>query len=381
MVRIGFISTYNCQCGVATYTNYLGNALRDKGNEVMVFAEALRGNQSLDESASTLPYLRCWSREGNLKRLEKAIMRWKPDVVHVQYESALFEKRVQLLMLMNQLHRSGLPVVITFHDIISDKIFAELFSKASCSIVHHEYMARAAKSLGLRQGAVYTIIPHGSREVKYIDPIEAKKTLGIPVEKRVISVFGFVGKYKGHYTLLTLFSSLLEKEPNAFLLFAGGVHPLLPENVENHMEVVKQTIDANKDKMMMTGFILEKDLDTYIAASDVITFPHIVFNACSISGATHTVLGGGKPIVITAFPLYNDLTNDVNCLRFPPTTDMYMLPEIFAKLFESPDLCKKLGYGAKKLAEETSWKNVAAMTMQVYDKVLNDGKVEVKKNE
>jgi hypothetical protein len=50
-------------------------------------------------------------------------------------------------------------------------------------------------------------------------------------------------------------------------------------------------------------------------------------------------------------------------------------------VYDSPDLCKKLGYGAKKLAEETSWKNVAAMTMQVYDKVLNDGKVEVKKNE
>jgi len=368
-MRIAIVSTYKVQCGIATYTDYLGNALRERGHTVLVFAEDLIGNDSLEPDVFTLPFIRCWNRKGNLIRLKDELLKWKPDIIHVQHETALFERKMTFSNLCASLNKE-IPVIITFHIVSTDEYFGKLASRISCTIVHINRMLQELSKSSMSTGSMMTMIPHGSKEVHLIDNLEAKRKVGIPEHKKVVSVFGFVGKYKGHYLLMSILSKMIQLEPDLFLLFAGGIHPIMPENVKHHMDIIKRTSDANPDHVRMTGYIPDSEMDTYISASDIIMFPHIIYAASSISGAVHRVIDSGKPILASTFPLYDDLINGVSCLKLPENLNLYSMPTLISEVLHDDKLMSHIGNGAKKLAEDTSWKVVAEMTEVVYRKVV-----------
>jgi glycosyltransferase involved in cell wall biosynthesis len=144
----------------------------------------------------------------------------------------------------------------------------------------------------------------------------------------------------------------------------------MPENVKHHMDIIKRTSDANPDHVRMTGYIPDSEMDTYISASDIIMFPHIIYAASSISGAVHRVIDSGKPILASTFPLYDDLINGVSCLKLPENLNLYSMPTLISEVLHDDKLMSHIGNGAKKLAEDTSWKVVAEMTEVVYRKVV-----------
>jgi len=183
-MRIGVISTYPpIECGIASYTKYLVEALRPLGNEVYVVspfgAEGKMVFPAFHFADSDLP-----------EKIFHRMSKFTPDIVHIQHEYGLFGDRpgLNFLPLLYKFKLAKIPVIITLHSVYEDFteeqeiILRGLLPAADEIIVHEEYQRAAIlKKIG-RYNNIF-VIPHGVRE---INPIaQSKEKIGLCEEDKI----------------------------------------------------------------------------------------------------------------------------------------------------------------------------------------------------
>ena len=75
-LKVAMITPYGINCGIATYSKYLCDAMRPMVRELRIFAEKADG---ADDNASD-NIVRCWDRAGNYTDMLAAIAGYDPDV-------------------------------------------------------------------------------------------------------------------------------------------------------------------------------------------------------------------------------------------------------------------------------------------------------------
>ncbi len=111
------------QGGVGDYTHRLGQALGVLGAEVHVLTHVDAGGDHLrapDGTQEPVVYPRLGKRGWNLwRQVLRMIDEVKPDVVHIQYQSAAYGLHPAVNLLPSRLHlkHKHLPVAVTFHDL------------------------------------------------------------------------------------------------------------------------------------------------------------------------------------------------------------------------------------------------------------------------
>jgi glycosyltransferase involved in cell wall biosynthesis len=104
-MRIGFVSTYPpIECGIATYTSYLNEALKKIGNETFVVSPLGAHGEGVfpvyrPESTSMPTQIYDISAE------------FTPDIMHIQHEYGLYgpQKGVQVIGLIVMYKLVGIP--------------------------------------------------------------------------------------------------------------------------------------------------------------------------------------------------------------------------------------------------------------------------------
>jgi len=138
------------------------------------------------------------------------------------------------------------------------------------------------------------------------------------------------------------------------LIHAGGLHPVFARGdyLKNLLKDAYRK-GIKPTELMITGFVKEDDISTFFGASDLIVLNYMRGSA-SASGAAHRALSSHRPIVgtddicIGEIPKFEVARGDSKAL-------MIAIKEVLA----SPMMQKELVAKAEKVAEETSWKNIA----------------------
>lgn len=116
MLKLGLLTSWNTQCGIAEYSRYLTGAFQRRDDvEVIVFGSKNYGARKVAEDESyvvptfgVLP----WNNEGDHSLDVEKILAAKLDVLHVQYECVLYNQP----RLKELLEKFQGVKVITFHD-------------------------------------------------------------------------------------------------------------------------------------------------------------------------------------------------------------------------------------------------------------------------
>ncbi len=144
-----------------------------------------------------------------------------------------------------------------------------------------------------------TVIPHFVESRSQIhSPTEAKAALGFGPEK-IITLQGFIYRSKGHATLLNALSLLPEDYK---VIFAGGMAP--------NQDAFKRELDLKikqlrlGDRVTITGYLSEADLELHLAATDLAVCP---FQIASASGSLSTWISMERPILAYALPQIEEL--------------------------------------------------------------------------
>jgi len=366
-MKIGIISSYlPIHCGIATYSSYLIEELRRLRNRVYIVCH--KGGKGLD----CYPAFNYDDPDLPHKAL-KAMMKFSPDLVHIQHEYALFgEKRgMNVIPLVYKFKLSQIPTVITLHTVpkkcdyeeqIIEKALVEI---ADATIVHEQYQRELIIGRVGYQDKIW-VIPHGVREIKPVS--KAKEELGLE-EKKIILLVGYFRRSKNFERVVRIFPKVAESVDDALLLVASGARR--PDDIayqDEFLEFVANSVAKDKIKVLLGPFSQEK-FDLILSSADVAVFTYL---SGAQSGIMAHCLAFAKPTVVSSdVQAMADLVQKTRS-GFVARTNSELAEAIVTILTEK-NLAKEFSDNARRHVEKhVSWQVVASRHMDVYNRILKN---------
>lgn len=359
------ISTFLQKCGISTYTLYLSEALIKSGVSVTVLAEEPFPDESAiaKDMHTNVPYFNCWKRTEFYTRLISESQNY--DIIHIQHQFGLFNNTYAWIKFLKEVKK---PLVLTVHDIVPPNesfstYFNETIHYAKKIIVHTKTCYEVLRSWNCPAEKI-ELIPHGTKIIGVPNKVDARQELKLPENAKIILSWGFLWESKGLLELVNILSEIKKTYPEAMLIHAGGLHPILQKS--SYLSSILKTaikLGLSPKDLMITQWVPEDKVPAWFGASDVIVLNYMRGSA-SASGAAHRAMAGHRPIIKTDDPCVEDIPG-YTVQRF----DVNALYDAILKVLQDEVLQKKLVAQAEAAALETSWHNIALKHKKLYEKL------------
>ena len=245
---------------------------------------------------------------GRFLILLKTVLKQKPDYIHYDWINNYYSRRelwmslfnvpIFLLELFIVKYIIGVKIVWTLHNIYPHDTGAKWLHKFVRSVFGKScYWIRVFSKSSIEAGNTefgipkhkFKIVPEGSYASYYKNDIEkpaARKSLKIPLEKKVFLFLGGIKPYKGIIHLIKTFQK--NKQPDWHLVIAGKSY------YADYLKEVEDVINKDQAISLIEGFVNKDDLQIYFNASDIAVFP---FEKIENSGSVILAMGFKKPVI------------------------------------------------------------------------------------
>jgi glycosyltransferase involved in cell wall biosynthesis len=364
-------------CGIALYIENLVNDL-SKLTELEVFAEILELPQTELEPLNkdiNISFERCWRRYEGFENLEKKIIEYSPDIVHIQFVAGIFNElsfnpNSLFQNFVSNLRKHNIKIVITLHDAPGD------FPNPAQLL--RWYKNLNAKFIGINNEMVgglkrwypnadASVIPIGSIYFKPHNKKEARKILKLNEDDFILTQIGFYGADKGMLEIINVVSQITI--PNFKLVFAGGFHPLASPIYKPYIQnCIKTVIKMGiVNKVNFVGRLLsEEEINLWASATDFLIVNLKSIFGYSGSASIKRTLWAGKPLLIGDDSRLSEFKDGVNCLKISDAN----IAEKITWLYNNKEIQKTIIEGALKYAEETTFDIIAKKHLEVYEECL-----------
>ena len=309
--KIVLVSTWNINCGIATYTKYLFEEL----------------NKVAPNSFMVNPI-----NEGILKH------KIKGGLTHLQHEFGIIPK----------FPRMKGKLIITWHTVSLSKNMVEIIKKieSNYDVVAHIVHSECARHDINTAKDIWTV-PHGSTLIQEMKKDDARRLLGINTYMPIGFMFGFQSGDKNYQRLIDA-----ARKVGIHIMISGAPHRLTNS----------VCLANDRNVTFINRFLTEEEVNLYALASDMLLFDYVAKDHYSVSGAMHRIVGAGRPIICSDIRHFNDLRHDYNCLKFK---NQSRLEECMRNALKDSE---RLGRAAREYAEKTSWEKVAKCHIEIYKK-------------
>lgn len=371
-MKIAYVSTYlPQQCGIATYTDYLIHGIRevDTLSEIKIIAE--QGASPIkQEKFEVIP---CWNREEDY--IEPIISQTKGiDIIHIQHEYGIYKFDDRLPSLLQRLD-INIKKIITIHCIrpaqfsergdIDENFAANIAQLADQVIVHLELQKTILTRLGIPSEKIY-VIPHGT-ELSDEGKEASRKRLGLPMDAKILLMFGFIKKHKCLHIVLESLVEILQRFKNVYLFVAGGPAPSAPQKDKDYAQLIDKKIKElglQKNVIYPNSFFPNEDVPYLFGASDIVLFPYYEEDR-SASGSLHLALGAKKFVIASRIPKFEELKEVCDELLVLPY-NASGIAKIALRLFEDQEFNQYVLDRTEKFRRRTSWCAVARKHLKLY---------------
>lgn len=306
-----------------------------------------------------------------LKKLKKYIKTGKFDVVHFEWFSLPWIEWIYIKSL-----KRYAKIVITVNDVIpfeqrplEMKCLEWIYRSADAILVHtNETLKLFNKTYRTNNyKSVITAAFRDKNDYKKVDKNEARKTLGIPLNKDVVLYFGTVRHSKGLDVLIKAFPEALKINPNLFLLGAGAFHAV---DEKLYKSLVTENI-TNESGKLDFKHIPDGMLPLYFSAADILIVP---YREIYQSGIAQFGLIYDMPIIGSDIPRLGEMVRKgVNGETFK-NEDFKDLAKVMGELSQNKDKLKKYSQSSHDISvTEYSVEERARRTLEAY-KVVVGGK-------
>jgi len=371
-MKIAYVSTYLPQrCGIATYTDYLIHGIQreDPSCEIKIIAE--QGASPLKkEKFEVSP---CWDRNENY--VEPIVSQASgSDTIHIQHEYGIYKFDDRLPSVLQRLDKN-IQKVLTIHCIrpaqfsergaVDENYAARIAQLADKVIVHIPSQKAILTRLGLPTEKI-EVIPHGT-ELSDEDKEFSRQKLKLPLDGKILLMFGFIKKHKCPHIVLEALVELLEKFKDVYLFMAGGLAPSASQKDRDYAEYVGKRITElglQKNVIYPNRFFPNEDVPYLLGASDIALFPYYEEDR-SASGSFHLALGAKKPVIASRIPKFEELRNICDELLVLPY-NASGIAKIAFRLFDDKEFRRYVLHRTEEFREKTSWQAVAKHHLELY---------------
>lgn len=313
--RIGWVSTFNKRCGIATYSKHLIDVLE---MPVVVLAGHADERTAVDDANVK----RCWGegKHDDLENLLAQVDDLNLDLIVVQFNYGFFDLEA-LAIFLHKLIDQGKQVVITLHATLDPphdpekrlEILVPALARCSRILVHSIHDMNRLKAYNLIDNVC--LFPHGV--------VAAQNAIGssnpIPAGKPItIASYGFFLPNKGLPELIEAIHLLRQRQLDYRLLLVNAEFPA---------EISRQLIEKAKGLIkayglgpyveLETRFLSDEESLNKLARADSVIYAYQDTSE-SASGAVRYGLASGKPVITTPIPIFQDISELV--FKTPGTT-------------------------------------------------------------
>lgn len=307
MPKIGWVSTWNTRCGIASYSAHL---VENIPTGVTILAARTDGLTSADEAN----VIRCWDTgdQDYLKELDAAIDRCSIDSLVIQFNYGFFDFE-KFADFVNRQLDSGKSVILTMHatvDPVHDgrkrlEKLKSMLRRCHRILVHAPGDLNRLKALGLVENVA--LFPHGICD--YTAPSRITTVLA-SAEKEVHTVasYGYFLPHKGLLELIDAVALLHKAGKKVRFIMANAEYPV-PESasiIQAAAEKIKN-LGLSDWIEMHTAYLEDEESFAILATADLIVYPYQVTGE-SASGAVRGGLTSGRPVAVTPLSIFDDVS-------------------------------------------------------------------------
>ena len=296
------------RCGIATFTTDLQQAVARASPSTDTCIVAMTDHE---HSYDYPPSVRIQINDARLADYERAANLLNVgayEVVSLQHEFGIFggDAGGHIMALLTRLN---MPIVTTLHTVLSKptpaqyRIFDQIIDVSAKVIVMAEKGSELLRSVYGVSAEKIEVIPHGTPDVPFLEPDEAKATFGF-AGRSVILTFGLLSRSKGIEVMIDAMPAILKRRPDAVYVVLGATHPnLVRDQGEAYREELVARVRAlgiEEHVVFLDRFVDQATLIGFISMCDVYVTPYLN-EAQMTSGTLAYSFGLGKAIVSTPY--------------------------------------------------------------------------------
>ena len=363
------------QCGIATFTTDLSDAIAAEFSEFDCFVVAM--NDAGRQHAYP-PQVRFEIAESDIASYRGAadfLNANRVDVVSVQHEYGIFggEAGNYLLTLLRKLR---MPIVTTVHTILGKPNSMQRRAMNEIARLSRRLVAMRAHGAALLHNVhgvpehKIDIIPHGIPSV----PLTSHSKKQLELEgKSVILTFGLLSPDKGIEHVIDALPVILARYPDTVYVVLGATHPHVKERYgESYRESLErraQRLGVDSSMIFHNRFVSRGELIKFLSAADIYVTPYLKPEQ-STSGTLAYAFGSGKAVISTPYLYARELLADGRGILVP-LRDSQTIARAVVDLLS--DDTKRLAICARAAAHGRSmvWPAVARRYLQSFDRACS----------
>ena len=349
--KIGWVTTWNTKCGIATYSQHLIENM--PGSNPIVFSP--NGQEVIDSKKDSS--IRCWNigKESNdFDAIIKHIEQTGLNTIIVQFNYGFFN-HAELSGFIHTLKERNIVVVMTLHSTVDPakapeenfKLVHMLDALRCCDrlLVHSFADLNRLKALGLEKNV--TLFPHGvlRNEILPLKPQNNKSM-------HVIASYGFCLPHKGLLEIVQAVKILRDQHNPVKLKLVNAEFPV--GESRDLIGELKQYVDEHNLVDLVefyNSFLPDNESLKLLSDADLLLFAYQDTGE-SASGAVRYGMATSKPVMVTPIPIFDDLGDAV--FKFGGFSAEQIAEDIIAKLAEIKN--KSLNWEKVTTAAD-SWRN------------------------
>ena len=377
-----FISSYvPRQCGIATFTNNLANAIMQKIMKSNFQVVAINNNVVYDYPPEVQYEIHQHKIEDYFTAAE-FINLSTSNIISVQHEFGLYggQQGRYIIRLLQNLQK---PVITTLHTVLKNpnsKYYTSLIEV----IDHTEKVVVMTKKAVEILKDIYKIplekirmIPHGVPDYPFLETRPFKQKLGYE-GKITILTFGLLSPNKGIEFMLQGLAPVVKENPRLFYIVLGITHPELKrtQGEKYRLKLMKltQKLGLTENVKFIDKYTTFEELCQYLLAADIYVTPYLSKEQIT-SGTLAYAVGLGKAIISTPYWHAEELLADGRGILVG-FGNVNELSEALAKLSTDEVLRQRLRKAAYEYGREMVWSKIADKYLKLFQEELkNERKV------
>jgi len=371
--RVAFVGTHlPRQCGIATFTSDLCEAVAAEAPETKCFAVAVTDIREGYRYPERVRFEIAQNEVPGYRRAADFLNTGSVDVVCVQHEYGIFGGPAgsHILTLLQDLRA---PVVTTLHTVPREplpgqrKVMEELARISDRLVVMTDRAVRFLREIyGVDEDRV-DFIHHGIPDVPFVDPNLHKDMFGVAGRPVVLS-FGLLSPGKGIEDMLDALPAVRKAIPEVVYVVLGATHPnIRRESGEDYrLSLQRRTrkLGIHDNVIFLNRFVELSELCKFMAAADIYVTPYLN-RAQIVSGTLAYAVGAGKAVVSTPYWYAEEILADGRG-RLVPFRDPDALAAEITDLLTHESERQALRRRAYDFGRQMIWREVARRYLESF---------------
>jgi len=377
--RIAVIGNYlPRQCGIATFTTDLCDAIGDGYEAVQLLAVAVN-----DPGAryNYPPRVRFELTEGDPATYDGAadfLNFSNVDLVCLQHEYGIFGGPAGGYIL-RLLRRLKMPVVTTLHTVLREPdanqrlVMEEIATLSDRLIVMSEHSSHLLQEVfGVAEDKV-DVIPHGVPDMPFGDPNYYKDSSGTE-GKAVLLTFGLLSPNKGIETVIEALPRIVAEHPEVVYVVVGATHPHIRrregDQYRLQLQALARKLGVERNVIFHNRFVSPEEMAQFVGSADIYITPYR-YEAQAVSGTLAYALGAGKAIISTPYWHAAELLDEDRGVLVP-FEDSGAIASAAIELLDNEAARHAMRKRAYLYGRNTVWKKAAEAYMHSFVRARSD---------